>query len=35
MLMSTYMEKLAEDEQEALKEYVEAMRKKMPFWGAF
>ena len=35
VLMSTYMDKLAEDEQEALKEYVEAMRKKVPFWGAF
>lgn len=34
-LMSTYMEKLTEDEQEVLKEYVEAMRKKTPFWGAF
>jgi translation initiation factor 5B len=35
-LMSTYMEKLTEDDQEALKEYVSVMRKKTtPFWGAF
>jgi translation initiation factor 5B len=35
VLMSTYMDKLAEDEQEVLREYVEVMRKKVPFWGAF
>ncbi|MCW4046699.1 MAG: translation initiation factor IF-2 [Candidatus Bathyarchaeota archaeon] len=35
VLMSTYMDKLAEDEQEVLREYVEMMRKKVPFWGAF
>jgi translation initiation factor 5B len=35
VLMSTYLDKLTEDEQEVLKEYVEAMRKKVPFWGAF
>jgi translation initiation factor 5B len=35
-LMSTYMDKLSEDDQEALKEYVAVMRKKTtPFWGAF
>jgi translation initiation factor 5B len=36
ILMSTYMDKLTEDDQEALKEYVAVMRKKTtPFWGAF
>lgn len=34
VLMSTYLDKLTEDEQEVLKDYVEAMRKKIPFWGA-
>src|SRR3989337_1810598 len=32
VLMSTYLDKLTEDEQEVLKEYVAAMRKKVPFW---
>ena len=35
VLMSTYLDKLTEDEQEVLNEYVVAMRKKVPFWGAF
>jgi translation initiation factor 5B len=35
VLLATYLDKLTEDEQEVLKEYVEAMRKKIPFWGAF
>ncbi len=35
VLMSTYLDKLTEDEQEVLNEYVAAMRKKVPFWGAF
>jgi len=35
VLMSTYLEKLSEDEQEVLREYTDAMRKKVPFWGAF
>ena len=35
ILMSTHLEKLTEDEQEVLKEYVAIMRKKVPFWGAF
>jgi translation initiation factor 5B len=35
VLMSTYMDKLTEAEQEVLREYVELMRKKVPFWGAF
>jgi translation initiation factor 5B len=35
VLMSTYMDKMEEDEQEVLREYVEMMRKKVPFWGAF
>lgn len=35
-LMSTYTDKLTEDDQEALKEYISLMRKKTtPFWGAF
>jgi translation initiation factor 5B len=35
-LMSTYMDKLTEDDQEVLKEYVAVMRKRTtPFWGAF
>jgi len=33
-LMETYSEKLTADEQEALKEYVEDMRSKTPFWAA-
>ncbi len=35
ILMSTHLEKLTEDEQEVLKEYIAIMRKKVPFWGAF
>jgi translation initiation factor 5B len=35
ILMSTYLEKLSEDEQEVLRGYIEVMRKKIPFWGAF
>jgi translation initiation factor 5B len=35
VLMSTYLEKLSEDEQEVLREYTDVMRKKVPFWGAF
>jgi translation initiation factor 5B len=35
VLMSTYLDKLTEDEQEVLQEFVEAMRKKVPFWGSF
>jgi translation initiation factor 5B len=34
-LQSTHLEQLSADEQEVLKEYVEVMRKKTPFWGAF
>jgi translation initiation factor 5B len=33
-LLATFLDQLSEDEQEALKEYVELMRKKMPFWAA-
>jgi len=33
-LLTTYLDKLTADEQEVLKEYVEAMRKKVPFWAA-
>jgi translation initiation factor 5B len=33
-LMTTYLDKLTAEEQEALKEYVEAMRNKTPFWAA-
>ena len=35
VLLSTYLDKLSNEEQEVLREYVEAMRKKTPFWGAF
>lgn len=35
ILMSTHLEKLTEDEQEVLRDYVAIMRKKVPFWGAF
>jgi translation initiation factor 5B len=33
-LLATFLDQLSEDEQETLKEYVELMRKKMPFWAA-
>jgi len=33
-LLTTHLDKLTEDEQEVLKEYSEAMRKKIPFWAA-
>ncbi len=33
-LLSSFLDKLTIKDQEALKEYVEAMRKKTPFWGA-
>jgi translation initiation factor 5B len=33
-LMTTYLDKLTAEEQEALKEYTEAMRKKTSFWAA-
>jgi hypothetical protein len=29
-----FSEKLTAEEQEALTEYVNVMRKKVPFWGA-
>jgi translation initiation factor 5B len=32
-LLTTYVDRLTAEEQEALKEYVEAMRKKTPFWA--
>jgi translation initiation factor 5B len=34
-LMSTCLEKLSDDEQEVLKEYIKLMQKKTPFWGGF
>jgi len=34
-LMSTCLEKVSEDEQEVLKEYIKLMQKKTPFWGGF
>jgi len=34
VLLSTYLDKLPITDQEVLREYVEAMRKKTPFWGA-
>jgi translation initiation factor 5B len=33
-LMTAYSDQLTAEEQEALKEYVEAMRNKTPFWAA-
>jgi len=33
-LLSTFMDKLTDEEQETLNEYVNLMRKKMPFWAA-
>ncbi len=33
VLLSKFQERLAADEQEALNEYVNIMRKKVPFWG--
>lgn len=35
ILMSTCLEKLSDDEKEALREFVEIMQKKTPFWGGF
>ena len=35
ILMSTCLEKLSDDEQEVLKEYIRIMQKKTPFWGGF
>jgi translation initiation factor 5B len=32
-LLTTYLDRLTAEEQEVLKEYVEAMRKKTPFWA--
>ncbi|MCL6577903.1 MAG: translation initiation factor IF-2 [Candidatus Bathyarchaeota archaeon] len=34
VLLSTFVDRLGVDEQEALNEYVALMRKKMPFWAA-
>jgi len=34
MLSTTFMERLVEEEQDVLNEYVKIMRKKVPFWGA-
>jgi translation initiation factor 5B len=34
-LLATHFDKLTAEEQEVLNEYVEMMRKKTPFWGAF
>ncbi|MDH7563659.1 MAG: translation initiation factor IF-2 [Candidatus Bathyarchaeota archaeon] len=33
-LLSTFIDRLTEDEREALNEFVELMRKKSPFWAA-
>jgi translation initiation factor 5B len=35
ILMSTCVEKLSDDEQNVLKEYIKIMQKKTPFWGGF
>ncbi len=34
LLQTTFTDKLTAEEQETLKEYVEKMRKKVPFWAA-
>jgi len=34
VLVSTFMDRLTMEEQDALSEYLEIMRKKTPFWGA-
>jgi len=34
VLMTTFAERLIAEEQQALSEYVNVMRKKVPFWGA-
>ncbi len=34
MLSTTFVERLAKEERETLNEYVDIMRKKVPFWGA-
>ncbi len=34
ILSSTFMQRLTTEEQETLNEYVNLMRKKVPFWGA-
>jgi translation initiation factor 5B len=34
VLVSTFMDRLTMEDQEALSEYLEIMRKKIPFWGA-
>jgi translation initiation factor 5B len=34
LLQTTFIDKLTMDEQETLKEYIEIMRKKIPFWAA-
>jgi len=33
-LLTTFMDRLTTEEQEALNEYVGLMRKKTPFWAA-
>ncbi len=34
ILLTTFMERLTKEEQDVLNEYVNIMRKKVPFWGA-
>jgi translation initiation factor 5B len=34
LLLTTFLDRLTAEEQKALNEYAELMRKKMPFWGA-
>jgi translation initiation factor 5B len=34
-LLEKHLDKLTAEEQQVIKEYVEMMRKKTPFWGAF
>ena len=35
MLNATHLDKLSDEEQEILREYVKIMQKKTPFWGGF
>jgi hypothetical protein len=32
-LQTTFMDRLSAEEQETLKEYINTMRKKVPFWA--
>jgi hypothetical protein len=32
-LLTVFLDRLTTEEQEALKDYIDAMRKKVPFWA--